>query len=309
MTVESMAGTLQSDGDFNVARVWLDALSRGACDEAAFLRAVYKLARKSPEAGWDSLSLVDQYYRRGKIKEEVFGRLKSQLGSQLLGPPTDLDISTPVQRDAGLEAAAPRDASPPTPSATVRHAPVAPASVSPSSVTIPVGDLGSVDAANQGADDEIAVGDVLRNRYVIKGMIGRGGTGTVFEAIDRYRLDLPDVGQRVALKVLHTRISGQSAMATELRREFQYLQSLSHPNIVRAHEYDRDGDIEFFTMEYLAGLPLGSVLSARRGLALERAHALAIIRDVGAALTHAHSRGVVHGDLNPANIYITDDGG
>jgi serine/threonine protein kinase len=155
---------------------------------------------------------------------------------------------------------------------------------------------------------QVTVGDVLRGRYVIKNIVGLGGTGTVFEAIDRYRLDLPDSGQRVAIKVLHSDTSEQTAVPTDLRREFQLLQSLSHPNIVRANEYDRDGDIAFFTMEYLSGLSLESVLSAHREVALERALALIIIRDVAAAMEHAHSRGVVHGDLNPGNIFITNDG-
>ena len=156
---------------------------------------------------------------------------------------------------------------------------------------------------------EVTVGDVLRDRYVIKNVFGLGGAGTVFEAIDRYRLDLADSGQRVAVKILHADTAGQSAVTTDLRREFQLLQSLSHPNIVRAHEYDRDGDTAFFTMEYLSGLSLEGVLAAHREVVLERSHALMIIRDVAAALEHAHSRGVVHGDLNPGNIFITNDGG
>ncbi len=135
--------------------------------------------------------------------------------------------------------------------------------------------------------------------------MGRGGTGTVFEAIDRYRLPSAGGGQRVALKVLHGQAPNQ---LVELRREFQHLQSLTHPNIVRVHEYDRDGDVAFFTMEYLSGLSLSRVLSARAPSPLERPHARAIIRDIAAALAHAHTHGVVHGDINPANIFITDGG-
>jgi serine/threonine protein kinase len=157
----------------------------------------------------------------------------------------------------------------------------------------------------RGAGHEIGPGDVLRGRYLLEAALGHGGTGTVFEAIDRYRLASADGGQRVALKVLHGQAPNQLA---ELRREFQYLQSLTHPNIVRVHEYDRDGDVAFFTMEYLSGLSLSRVLSARAPSPLERPHARAIIRDIAAALAHAHAHGVVHGDLNPANIFITDDG-
>jgi serine/threonine protein kinase len=145
----------------------------------------------------------------------------------------------------------------------------------------------------------VAVGDVLRRRYRIVAEVGHGGTGTVFEAIDDYRLDLPTTDLRVAIKVLST---------VEQQREFQHLQLLSHANIVRVHEFDRDGGIDFFTMEFLSGVPLGKLLTARNGTLLPRPYALAIIRDVGDALAYAHSRGIVHGDLNPQEIFITNDG-
>ncbi|HLZ96741.1 MAG TPA: protein kinase, partial [Steroidobacteraceae bacterium] len=154
----------------------------------------------------------------------------------------------------------------------------------------------------------LAVGDVLRGRYRVQGLLGRGGMGTVFAAADQYRLDRSGGDQRIAIKVLHTEIIKRPRLFAELRREFQHLQSLSHPNIVRVHEFDRDGDLAFFTMEYLSGALLSRVLSIADSGALYRPYALAIVRDVGAAIAHAHARGVVHGDLNPANIFITDDG-
>jgi hypothetical protein len=86
------------------------------------------------------------------------------------------------------------------------------------------------------------------------------------------------------------------------------LQLLSHPNIVRVYEFDRDGPLAFFTMELLNGALLSRVLLSRRPLHLEHAQSLAVIRDVGAAIAHAHSRGVVHGDINPQNIFITTRG-
>jgi serine/threonine protein kinase len=155
---------------------------------------------------------------------------------------------------------------------------------------------------------ELAVGDVLRGRYRIRGVLGHGGMGTVFDAIDEYRVDLPDSGQRIAIKVLHTAVSQREDLLAELQREFQNLQLLSHPNIVRVHEFDRDDDNAFFTMESLIGAHLNHVLDARNAVALPRPYALALVRDVGAALAHAHSRGVVHGDINPQNIFITNEG-
>ena len=143
----------------------------------------------------------------------------------------------------------------------------------------------------------LAPGDLLRGRYLVQGLLGQGGMGVVYAAIDQFRLDRSSDDQKVALKVLHTEMIKRPRLFAELRREFQHLQSLSHPNIVRVHEFDRDGDLAFFTMEYLSGALLSQVLPARRSRPLHRSYALAIIRDTGSAVAHAHARGVVHGDL------------
>jgi serine/threonine protein kinase len=320
------------DVDREVVHAWLDALSTAACDEQEFLRAVEKLTERSAEAGWDALALLDQYYRLGKIPSEVFSSLKSSLSSLLVGAgsngeelsvPHDEELSVPLPQPAP---AAPVTRAPPPPAATVKAkqptAPTAPQAPGPSAAQAfaqaaqeaagaapaQAQPVAAVEPLRRSARREIAVGEVLRGRYVIKGVLGRGGTGTVFEAADLYRVDLPESGQRVALKVLHGQIAGKPELFSELQREFQLLQSLSHPNVVRAFDLDRDGDIAFLTMEFLRGLSLTGVLAARNQVRFARAHALAVIRDVGGAVAHAHSRAVVHGDLNPGNIFITNEG-
>jgi serine/threonine protein kinase len=312
------ANPLRRDVDREVVQAWLDALSTGACDEQEFLRAVEKLTRRSLDAGWDALALLDQYFRLGKIPTELFSSINSRLGSQLIkSGSTGEELSVPLPRRGG--AAEPLPPPTPAPAPPVRPAPL-PSAVQavaaqaareaapappPQPTTRPVA---GVEPLRRSTRREIAVGEVLRGRYVIKGVLGRGGTGMVFEAADLYRVDMPDGGQRVALKVLYGQIAGKPKLMSELQREFQLLQSLSHPNIVRAHDMDRDGDIAFFTMEFLRGLSLTGVLGARNQVRFERSHALAIIRDVGGAVAHAHSRAVVHGDLNPGNIFITNEG-
>jgi serine/threonine protein kinase len=330
------------DVDREVVHAWLDALSTAACDEQEFLRAVEKLTERSGEAGWDALSLLDQYYRLGKIPSEVFSSLKSSLSSLLVGAgpndeersvPHDEELSVPLPQRAEVAPAAPAApvtrAAPPPAAAVKAKQPTAPpapppAAQAPGPSAAPAfaqaareaagaapaqaQPVAAVEPLRRSARREIAVGEVLRGRYVIKGVLGRGGTGTVFEAADLYRVDLPESGQRVALKVLHGQIAGKPQLFSELQREFQLLQSLSHPNVVRAFDLDRDGDIAFLTMEFLRGLSLTGVLAARNQVRFERAHALAIIRDVGGAVAHAHSRTVVHGDLNPGNIFITNEG-
>ncbi len=92
---------------------------------------------------------------------------------------------------------------------------------------------------------------------------------------------------------------------SQLRLEFHQLQYLSHPNIVRAFDFDRDAGLSFFTMELLHGVHLTQILHDNHARALPRAHALAIIRDLGSAIAYAHGRGAVHGDVNPQNVLIT----
>jgi hypothetical protein len=93
-----------------------------------------------------------------------------------------------------------------------------------------------------------------------------------------------------------------------LLEDFHRAQALSHRNIVNLHELDRDGDIVFFTMELLEGETLANVIRGLRPNTLARNLAWQLLRQLGAGLAHAHERGVVHGDLKPDNIFITNRG-
>ena len=250
-------------------RVQLDLLANGGCDQMTFLKSMQQRFQSAPDATWEVLAQLDQYYRRGKIKAEMFQAIKTALAESALGP-----NSGGASR---ITAAAPRGE-------TRQREKESPAPMAPG----------------------LKAGDRLRDRYRIEGVVGQGGMGTVFEAVDDFRLAAP--GQRLAIKVLHTAVTKRAELFAELRREFQNLQLLSHPNIVRVYEFDRDGPLAFFTMELLSGALLSRVLLARKPLRLECAHTLAVIRDVGAAIAHAHSRGVVHGDINPQNIFVTGPG-
>ncbi len=154
----------------------------------------------------------------------------------------------------------------------------------------------------------LAVGQVLRNRYVLQARLGTGGKGSVFKALDRFRATLPDTQQYVALKILHAGADCSEQTLANLRLEFHCGQVLSHRNVVNVYELDRDGDVVFFTMELLDGELLGSVFERLRPSAMRRSQAWQLIQQLGAGLAHAHERGVVHGDLKPRNIFITREG-
>jgi serine/threonine protein kinase len=97
-------------------------------------------------------------------------------------------------------------------------------------------------------------------------------------------------------------------MVETLRRELYCAQMLSHQNIVNVFELDRDGDIDFFTMELLEGELLSSLIARFGPLPLSRSSCWKIIQQIASGLEHAHSRNVVHADLKPQNIMITRSG-
>jgi serine/threonine protein kinase len=161
---------------------------------------------------------------------------------------------------------------------------------------------------NQPSSSPGEIGRVLRDRYVLVDQLGGSGKGTVFKALDRYRADLPEVQQYVAIKTLNATATNHEEQLANLRSEFYRMQTLSHRNIVNVFELDRDGDVDFFTMEFLEGELLSRVMERLQPLPLSRPHAWAIIREIGSALEYAHACSVVHADLKPQNIMITHSG-
>jgi serine/threonine protein kinase len=155
----------------------------------------------------------------------------------------------------------------------------------------------------------LETGRVLRERYVIEQRLGNGGKGTVFKALDRYRGTLPAEHRHVAIKILHDSPGGaRDETIAALRQELQSAQMLSHPNIVKVYDFDRDGDVDFLTMEFLDGELLSSLLHRFQPVPLSRPHAWSIIRQMASGLAHAHERNIVHADLKPENIMITNSG-
>jgi serine/threonine protein kinase len=154
----------------------------------------------------------------------------------------------------------------------------------------------------------VAVGDVLRDRYEIEQCLGTGGKGTVFRALDRYRSGLPPSLRNVAIKILHGRPRNPDEPIEALRRELQFAQTLSHPNIVKVYEVDRDGDVDFFTMELLEGKLLSELIQRFQPAPIPRPYVWSIIEQMAWGVEHAHSRNVVHADLKPQNIMVTNSG-
>ena len=165
--------------------------------------------------------------------------------------------------------------------------------------------LEDIDAKHRGA---LAPGHVVKARFVLDALIGKGGMGLVFSALDRRKQEARDPNPRVALKVLNSDFRRHAQSFIALQREARKAQTLAHPNVVTVFDFDRDGDVVYMTMELLIGRSLESIVRDARGRGIGAEQALPIIRGIAEGLAYAHRKGIVHSDLKPGNVFITQDG-
>ncbi|MEX2188233.1 MAG: protein kinase, partial [Pirellulales bacterium] len=134
-------------------------------------------------------------------------------------------------------------------------------------------------------------------------VLRRLGAGAMAEVFLAEQLSLK---RRVALKVLHIDRAGDPAYVRRFRVEAQAAAALSHGNIVQIYDVGRSDDVHYIAQEYVAGLNLRQLL-ARQG-PVDARLAIAVLRQVAAALHKAAEHGIVHRDIKPENIMLTRDG-
>lgn len=171
--------------------------------------------------------------------------------------------------------------------------------------------MGAVDAqvsttVIEGPVTGLPLGTCLERRFVLEEVLGRGGMGVVYKALDMIAEARHSRQPYVALKLLIPELATDERFKRLLFDEVEKARCLAHPNIINVREYFEDGENVFLTMEYLEGKTLDAVL-AEFPAGMPPARAWPIIESMGEALAHAHANGIVHADIKPANVFITSD--
>lgn len=154
-----------------------------------------------------------------------------------------------------------------------------------------------------------ALPDVLAGRYRLERLLGAGGMGAVYRARDLLHEQFGDPDPYIALKILSEEFAESPDASALLYSEFALTRRLRHDNVVRAHTFEVDTDCQraFITMEYMRGLTLDKLL-CERPFGLPWKELRDIVLPLLDTLAYAHRRGVLHGDMKPSNVMLSEDG-
>src|SRR5436305_7898303 len=144
------------------------------------------------------------------------------------------------------------------------------------------------------------VGRVFSNRYEIEREVAQGGMAEVYLARDQL------LNRPVALKALFPEFAREPSFVERFRREAQAAANLNHPNIVSIYDWGQESGTYFIVMEYVEGRSLRELIHSEGPL--EPGQAADIAAEIASALAFAHRSGVVHRDVKPGNVLLTESG-
>lgn len=156
-------------------------------------------------------------------------------------------------------------------------------------------------------------GSIIKQRFKLEKVLGIGGMGKVYKALDLLKAEAKDKKPHVAIKLLNDDFKDHPEAFISLQRESSRQQKLAHPNIATIYDFDRVGGPNtpvYITMELMEGMELKDYIKkkVRPKGGLEFDEAFDIVKQLGAGLIYAHDRRLVHSDFKPGNAFMCDDG-
>ena len=241
----------------------------------------------------DIRRVLQDRYENGNLRKETFQLVKSMLDGYVSEQaPTSSLVA------ASTAPVKPQMKKTPDPESLVGDDPMSSTMVIPKDETI----------KPDSADGRVQVGSVLRDRFMLQERLAGGGMGVVYKAMDRRLAEADSAEPWVAVKILSPELSQNANALRALQQEASKGRCLTHPNIVRFVDLDRDDDLYFIVMEWLEGRTLADILDSADSRSIDQQRAFSIVRQIGKALDYAHRCGIVHADVKPGNIMIVPNG-
>jgi serine/threonine protein kinase len=234
--------------------------------------------------------IVQERFDSGALREETYELVKSMLDRYVTEQVPTCN-TTAVWRDAPAGPAATRTADDPA------DDPFGSTDVIATDVSEP-----------EDADARVQVGSILRDRFVLQKRVSGGSMGVVYKALDRRLAEAGSQEPWVAIKVVSPRLARNISALRALQQEAAKSRCLTHANIVRFIDLDRDEDLYFIVMEWLQGRTLADILDSPDSRRIDIETSFRIVRQIGKALEYAHRCGIVHADVKPGNIMILPSG-
>lgn len=286
---------------------------QGDLTEAAAADQIVRQGRQAGMSTNDCLERLGAAAAAVDLQPDALGRLEAALAaSSDENEPTRVGPTTPTADDATAITRSEPDADAatqitrpePADDATVMTRPGGGgADDAATQITAADAGSGSAPASRPG----IGVGSVIKERFVLEAMLGKGGMGAVYRARDLRREEAGDREVHVAVKLLNDDFQRHPDAAVSLQREAKKAQTLAHPNIVTVYDFDRDGATLFLSMAYLQGQPLDALIRSNpSGLSIEQA--TDIVEQMARGLTYAHEKGFAHADFKPGNVFLSSNG-
>ena len=327
--------------DFKTA---LEALAKNELDVEVLSRQLAKLLDQSPQYAKRILEQLDEFYAEQKIGDQAYARLRRQINQYRRAHAAKTESGESGGADSTVFA---QDDNPAAKQSTYEKTRVTPDSQQPDAAAFDVtggSDLSAVDIDVSAINDsdisspnitagtgpagtewsdpsagvhyeggEMGPGSIIKHRFKLLEVLGVGGMGKVYKGIDLLKEEARDKNPYVAIKLLNEDFRDHPEAFISLQRESSRQQKLAHPNIATVYDFDRiggPGTPVFITMELMEGQPLNEYIKkvVRKQGGMPFNEAFTIIKQLGAALSYAHDRRLVHSDFKPGNAFLCNDG-